>query len=132
MRKKGREKSRGEQKSVVVHTLVLELVLFQAVWGDFEREVYVTVRETTNYKAPLEGFKLALQTHKRRVERLDGVRVGRGLHAHKHHILERVRDLVARKHHVGVAHQLAVVQNTLAAFAVLDLLTVRYGTLGQK
>ena len=26
----------------------------------------------------------------------------------------------------------AVVQNTLAAFAVLDLLTVRYGTLGQK
>lgn len=67
----------------------------------------------TNYKAPLECFKLPLQTHKRSVERLDGVRVGRGLHTHEHHVLERVRDLVARKHHVGVAHQLAVAQNAV-------------------
>ena len=36
------------------------------------------------------------------------------------------------RHDPCIVPRAAVVQNTLAAFAVLDLLTVRYGTLGQK
>ena len=36
------------------------------------------------------------------------------------------------RHDPCIVPRVAVVQNTLAAFAVLDLLTVRYGTLGQK
>ena len=36
------------------------------------------------------------------------------------------------RHDPRIVPRAAVVQNTLAAFAVLDLLTVRYGTLGQK
>ena len=36
------------------------------------------------------------------------------------------------RHDPCIVPRAAVVQNTLAAFAVLDLLTVHYGTLGQK
>ena len=39
---------------------------------------------------------------------------------------------IAGRHDPCIVPRAAVVQNTLAAFAVLDLLTVRYGTLGQK
>ena len=36
------------------------------------------------------------------------------------------------RHDPCIVPRAAVVQNTLAAFGLLDLLTVRYGTLGQK
>ena len=36
------------------------------------------------------------------------------------------------RHDPCIVARAAVVQNTLAAFGVLDLLTVRFGTLGQK
>ena len=46
--------------------------------------------------------------------------------------LEECTLEVRGRHDPCIVPRAAVVQNTLAAFAVLDLLTVRYGTLGQK
>ena len=39
---------------------------------------------------------------------------------------------IAGRHDPCIVPRAAVVQNTLAAFGLLDLLTVRYGTLAQK
>ena len=67
-----------------------------------------TIKKMTNCETPLEGIKFQHKAAQCSAECSYRIRIWCCLHADKHNVFQRMRDLISSKDNIRIAHQLTV------------------------